>query len=350
LTLIVAAGCRDYAVLVADRRLSFDGQVREDESNKLFVLHSTGLRLAVAYTGVGQLGSFRTAEWLPERLRDAMQPDGILNLDQCCERATKDFAQFRSARPADLFLFLSIVGFVAAAETNERQLTRVLIGNAVLAEGEDRPQRGSFSWTGGVYSGGSPETFALVGGAIDRIYEPLRVELEQFLAMGRPSKAVVAQSVELIRGASQSDQRVSAQCSSIVLHRSGDMVYDYHTSVPTKTIYSPAVITPKSIFLGVRIERQGDGVASVPRVATGIPCPCRSGRRYGRCHGRPPARGVKPTFELSDDGGIRFVVGNHVLVDDTQAMIVDLKEDELPSTRRDRRRSGRLRKRSAGPN
>lgn len=338
MTLIVAAGCREYAVLVADRRLSFNGQVRDDESNKLFVLRSNGLRLAVAYTGVAQLGSFRTSEWLPERLREAMQPAGILNLDHFCDRATEDFAHMRSARPADLFLFLGIVGFVAAPETNERQLTRVLIGNALLSEGDDGPRLGRFGWSGGVYPSGSPETFALVGGAIDRGYEPLRMELETFLAEGRPSKAVVAKSVDLIRGAAQSDPRVGGQCSSIVLHSSGEMVYEYHTSVPTKTIHSPAVITPKSIFLGVKIERQGDGVTSVPRVATRAPCPCGSGSRYGRCHGAPPARGIKPKFEFSEDGGIRFVVGSHVLADDTQAMVIELNGDELPSTRRDRRR------------
>lgn len=82
MTLIVAAGCRDYALLLADRRVTREGQLVDDERNKLVVPRTPGARIVVAYTGVAQLGAFRTDEWLPERLRGAIEftPDGDIHI------------------------------------------------------------------------------------------------------------------------------------------------------------------------------------------------------------------------------------------------------------------------------
>lgn len=338
MTLIVAAGCHDYVVLIVERRLTSQGEIRDDEFNKLILMRSPGLRLAVSYTGLAEVGPFKTAEWLPERLRDAMTAEGALHLDRFCQMATADFAKIRAARAEDLFLWLGVVGFVAAPETNEPQLTQVLIGNAVRMKDDPRLRPGPFNWTGGTYPGDSTVTFALIGGAVDPAYEPRRAALERMLVEGKPSKAVVAKGVELVRAAAERDHRVGAQCSSVVIHRSGHVVYDYHTAYPVKTVYSPAIVTPQKVFLGAKIVRMSDGVAAVPRVANGAPCPCGSARRYGRCHGRPPARGVKPKFEFGDDGSISLVLGSHVLTDDASESTIDLSEEELPSSRTQRRR------------
>lgn len=220
-----------------------------------------------------------------EFLQDAMRPDGALRLDLFCERATEDFARLRSARPEDRLLSLGVVGFVAAAETNERQVTQVLVGNSVVHEDGKAPRLAPFTWRGGTYPADSGETFALVGGAIDQTLQPSLGRITQLLEGGRPARAVVHRAVDLIRAAAERDSRVGAQCSSGIVHRSGGLVYDYHTSYPVKRIYSPTIVTPQKVFLGVMVERLSEGVGPSPRVATSAPCPCRSGKRYGRCHG-----------------------------------------------------------------
>ncbi len=343
MTLIVAAGCHEYAALVVERRLTANGEVREDEANKLVLVRSKGLRLAVSYTGLAEVGPFKTSEWLPERLRDAMTADnGVLHLDRFCEMATKDFAKLRAAHPEDLFLSIGVVGFVAAPVTNERQLTQVLIGNIVHTADDLRLRPGPFNWKTAAYPADSNETFAMIGGAISRSYEPRRATLERMLSDGRPARAVVAKAVELIRAAASEDRRVGAQCSSVIINRSGEVTYNYHTAVSVKTIYSPAIVTPQTVFLGAKVIRMSEGPAAVPVVPNVAPCPCGSGKRYGRCHGRPPVRGVKPKFEFGEDESIRFVVGDHVLGADTDEVMFDLGEEDLPSTRAQRRRARRM--------
>jgi len=64
MTIILAAMNSDYAVQVSDRRLSWNGDINEEERNKSFRLKLPGLRFTVAFTELACLGSFRTVNYL----------------------------------------------------------------------------------------------------------------------------------------------------------------------------------------------------------------------------------------------------------------------------------------------
>jgi len=66
----VDAICRDYAVQVSDRRLSIDGVMRGDESNKAALLFATDARMIVGFTGIAKAGSFTTAHWILDTLKN----------------------------------------------------------------------------------------------------------------------------------------------------------------------------------------------------------------------------------------------------------------------------------------
>ena len=68
MTLIVAAGNKDFAVLAADRRLTSNGKLVDDEANKATILACYDARMAIAFTGLATWGSFSTEKWLLESL------------------------------------------------------------------------------------------------------------------------------------------------------------------------------------------------------------------------------------------------------------------------------------------
>lgn len=87
MTLILAIGNLQQVVVVSDRRLTNNGVLVEDESNKATVLFCKDSRLAVAYTGLAKLGSFSTRRWLPEALMESAAPDFLMG--PTIERLTK---------------------------------------------------------------------------------------------------------------------------------------------------------------------------------------------------------------------------------------------------------------------
>jgi hypothetical protein len=76
MTLIVAAGNADYAVIAADTRLSWNGTLVDDASAKVANLRFHDGTLISAYTGLAKLdgASFETREWLLSTLARVAQP------------------------------------------------------------------------------------------------------------------------------------------------------------------------------------------------------------------------------------------------------------------------------------
>lgn len=331
MTLIVAAGNPEYVAVVSDRRLT--GRA-EDESNKATILHSPGIRAVAVYTGLAESGGFKTATWLPEALHAAMAEGGF-DLEEFCASATERFSRLRAVSRLDLCLAIGIFGFFVASDETAPRLTRVFISNCRDGTG---PGRFSSVLEQATRPDDFAASFALVGGAHHPSHEPRRRAIQDLVEQDRPSRAVVAKAVELIQAAAKVDPKVGAQCSSVVMTRHGSGSFNYHSGIPTRRIYTPAIVTPTDAFLGAYIERMSPGLATVPRVSSGRPCPCRSGRPYGRCHGRPPERGVQPKVVFTPDGKIQMNIGPHLLPSDRDALVFELKEDELPRTRSRRRR------------
>jgi len=64
MTLIIAAGNPDQFVQVSDRRLTANGVVQDDESNKAIVLNCANARLSIGFTGLAKVGTFNTRDWI----------------------------------------------------------------------------------------------------------------------------------------------------------------------------------------------------------------------------------------------------------------------------------------------
>lgn len=64
MTLILGLANQQQVILISDRRLSVNGKVVEDESNKAATLNLQDARLAVGFTGLARAGRFQTRRWL----------------------------------------------------------------------------------------------------------------------------------------------------------------------------------------------------------------------------------------------------------------------------------------------
>jgi hypothetical protein len=76
-TMIIALGNMQNAILVSDRRLTMPDGSPNDESNKAFVLLARDARMAIGFAGLAEVPSlgFRTRFWLPQAVADVAPPD-----------------------------------------------------------------------------------------------------------------------------------------------------------------------------------------------------------------------------------------------------------------------------------
>ena len=93
MTFILALGNREQFIQVSDRRLSWNGKLVDDESNKAGILLCKDARQVFGFTGLAKYGKFDTRHWLLNALYECCPPDYRINqiMLRLRERATRDF-------------------------------------------------------------------------------------------------------------------------------------------------------------------------------------------------------------------------------------------------------------------
>jgi hypothetical protein len=76
MTLVLTCLTSEYIVQVSDRRLTFNGRLCDDDTNKAVCYCG---RTAVAYTGPARIGGHETAEWIGNAMKDAEQVEPAMN-------------------------------------------------------------------------------------------------------------------------------------------------------------------------------------------------------------------------------------------------------------------------------
>jgi hypothetical protein len=94
MTLILALANRDHVIQLSDRRLSWNGKLVDDESNKAGVFIFNGVRAAYGFTGLARAEEFETSLWLNNVLFECAAPDFLFPnfMQRLEERANRDFA------------------------------------------------------------------------------------------------------------------------------------------------------------------------------------------------------------------------------------------------------------------
>ncbi len=296
MTLILSLATEDYVIQVADRRLSSNGKLVDDESNKAGFLVSDNAQLLFGFTGIARYGSFDTRKWILKTLYDSSAVE-ILDIFENFRTRANDFFNksrlLKKVPPAHKRLSVMFTGYI----------NRIHIGNCIISNfqdfelGVDYPEcREHFIIHTAI---SKPEelhkaTFIQrVGawGAMDKSDEEV---LRQMLEEKKPRIAVLDKAVSLVRDMADSPQAygtIGKQINSTCLEK-GDPapVSQYHTkSVKNETYMSDMVdvrsSTPNIAVSDIKIESHGKPI-SIPKVPKNHPCPCGSGKKYKRCHMR----------------------------------------------------------------
>jgi uncharacterized protein YchJ len=308
MTLVVGAQNNDYALQVSDRRLTAeDGLVVDDESNKLFVFESDACRFVVGYSGLARFsgpGSFETKDWLSTILRDSAPPD--FNPDAIVERlrlaATRQFKMKGVRRLPSSARLLSIMlnGFVYT-KGGPLAAYCMITNYQDYERGKDNTEPWpEFRMLWHILRNPPRPAWNVQRIGFWKAFGTKQLEAVRSLVReGRPAKAVVAKTVELIReisGPPGTGNTVGRQLMSAVMtvNAAQGSQFAYHTDVEQSTYHMPAVIFAKSDIGGV-IFRDATLTAVAPDgqpAAVGYPkqprnqlCACGSGKKYKRCHG-----------------------------------------------------------------
>lgn len=307
MTLIVAVGSPRYVVQVSDRRLSSGGTVRSDEANKAGTLTCANARVAFGYSGLATAYGFHTHRWLLEGLCKLGPPDFALRqiLERLTEYSTESFATvpaIQRCSRADRRLSIMFTGFLY--EADPPFLVQAIVTNFQnFSTGVDSvvcwPEfQGSYWIERRPYGAGKSLIQRIGAWPATRLvdFDPLREMAES----DKPARAVVGKAFETFReiGSRPSAHgTIGPQLSAVTVPSDINTPIDaaYYTSINSSRTFTPSAVTTTpqisvamdELVFGVGDLSQSLGPVVVTPVARrNAPCPCGSGNKYKRCHGR----------------------------------------------------------------
>jgi len=306
MTLIIALGNSEQIIQVSDRRLTVNGQLQDDESNKAGVLITADARLTFGFTGLARAGSFATREWLNSILQQHEGRDfSAYNiLEGLKERATRDFRTSPARRyiPRNhraLGIMFSGFTYLHSPPTAVYAILR----NYSYFDSSAQPYVWEhFECT--YWSERRPSTDDREISLVQKLgFWPAMNEedvgtLRPLLIQRKPARAILGKAIEVLHAIADRPEAcgtIGKQLSSIILPRDVKIpvTSDYHSNALTHTVYMPdfVVITEqgRATFTNASVEPVDPANTppmAVPRVSRNSPCPCMSGKKYKRCHGR----------------------------------------------------------------
>lgn len=306
MTLILALGNREQVIQVSDRRVTVNCKLQDDESNKCGVINCKGGRLAYGFTGLAKVSGFETRKWLLDALLDSGPPDysalGITN--RLTDRATRDFQntpEIRALHPGQKRLSILISGYLYYR--TPPNLVYALVTNYVELNGVGSTD----AWDHfkcHYWSERSPfqENITLVQrvGFWPAMKDSDVAVLRDFLERKLPVEAILGKALEVIRVAADRPEAmgtIGKQLTSIVLPSNSSLRWTgtYHSEELAPKVYLPDAIVLESdqrrkYMRDVFIESINPNTSLLPmgtsKISKNSPCPCGSGKKFRKCHGR----------------------------------------------------------------
>lgn len=302
MTLILSLGNPKNVVMFGDRRLTSNGAVVDEDSNKLAVLDCLDSRLAVGYTGLSRIDKFDTRNWLHSAIVKCSPPE--FTIGRILERVKLDaretfctnnvLANSPLEHVAVSILFSGFLYF-----ENPPPLGYALISNFQLHECPPSTNHDFRikQWTEKRPIDNMPSFVNRVGN-ISAITTNDVYVLRELMLKDIPRKGIVGKTIEVFRdighrplsGNTIGDNILSLQ---IPADKSEKVISQYHsTEVEHRTCYADMIflhpngqVAIKDISLSA-VDKEETQAIVVPKVRRNHPCPCGSGKKYKRCHGR----------------------------------------------------------------
>jgi len=303
MTLILGLMNRAHTVLVSDRRLTCDGVLVEEESNKAATLICRDARVAIAFTGLARQGDFRTNRWLLEALSSSAGPDFLVEpiIARFRERAIRDLASVTVRNPADKRLSIVMAGYVYE-EAVPRCYCWLISNFEKFGSPPHREPGNTFEVSSyREQRPGDQDCYALFIAGTDVVSDDAVASMRTLLKEQRPAGALVGKAIEVLHASADSPKsggRIGKQCTSIVLPSDPSKAAEvkYHTVTATYTLHGVSHVEARGSEFGIYIIDDPEieyrnasgapGLLAIPKVGRNQPCPCGSGKKYKRCHGR----------------------------------------------------------------
>lgn len=321
MTLIIAAGNTEQFIQVSDRRLTANGRLIEDESNKAIVLTCSNARLSVGFTGLARAGSFNTREWLLKKLNECAPPDYIADqiIKRFTEKATKEFSHIpnlKSLSRVHKRLSIMFTGYLyhhapplgALAIVSNFQNIDL---NTTLNESSDnfnyyfreerRPNDGKII------------LFFKIGTLPPVQKKDIKI-IKELVANRKPARAIENKLVDIIRKLSDhaaAGNTIGKQLNSIIIPRDLTMGVEsnYHSETVKMETYIPdqVMVVSNKLHMNVsniRVEPVDPTTSppmSGPKLKPKQPCWCGSGKKYKHCHGKKTDKNQTFGFEFKPD-------------------------------------------------
>jgi hypothetical protein len=318
-TLVMVLANNDQAIMLADRRISQereitlpDGRTRKtrhpvsEEYNKLAAFVCKNARVGVGFTGVATTPTgFNSARWLLEALMEAARPSPFLQptVERLREIATRDIGALEGENQ----LTVVLAGYIHSDAPPLGCLC--CISNFEGPDGMRYPVRPAFESYVITQDRPSPEPFHLmrVYGSTDvlknRVSQEDGAVVGRLLEQRRSARAIRDKALEALNrvGAPGGEMgAIGRQRGSMVVpsELSKPIMTDYlsdenrwEVEFPSQVIMVGADTDGAVIGLSMRTENRALPL-TVRKVPRNYPCPCGSGIKYKRCHGRvvPPIR------------------------------------------------------------
>lgn len=303
MTLIMAMVNKEYAVQISDRRLSSNGRLVDDESNKCGVLYCLNARMTFGYTGLAKWKSFSTFEWLLKILHDSAAPDYTIGeiLERAKVHATESFNNDPILRDMPMMhkkLSVMFTGFInidgeikpgCAILSNYHNFEN----NTAYAEAQDRFE---INYASANKDEINPTLVQRVGNWNDIKEKDINI-MRNLLLEGKPSQAIVGKGLELIRDIAdrpKSAGTIGKQLTSVVIPKDFNQAVtsNYSSNKVKAETYMPAQVflLPNQHMtvsnISVSPVDKDTLPISVPKVGRNTPCPCGSKKKYKYCHGK----------------------------------------------------------------
>jgi preprotein translocase subunit SecA len=145
------------------------------------------------------------------------------------------------------------------------------------------------------------ESYTVFIAGTDAVPDDAVASMRTLLKEQKPAGALVGKAVEVLRATADSPRSRAAigkQCTSIVLPSDPSKAAEaeYHTVTRTHRLHGVSHVEARGGDFGVSVVadpeieyRNASGapeILAIPKVGRNQPCPCRSGKKYKRCHGR----------------------------------------------------------------
>jgi hypothetical protein len=306
MTLLLGFMNRRHAVLVSDRRLSIDGRMSEDESNKAATFVCADGRLAIAFTGLAKASGFVTNRWLLDAFAEATEADylALPTVQRVAKLATE---RFKTLWAPDKRLSVLCAGYVYDAEGSRGFLA--LISNFERLDGQlfATPNPDFIvDWRVEKRASELGLSAAVVVGNPQAVSDEHMGALVGLLTCDKPADAIVGKAVDVLRAAADSPKAkdsIGKQCTSIVLpsNPEEDERVEYHSMTRSHILRGVSHISARGPGLGIfeiadpereiHINNAPVPLAG-PKLGRNEPCWCGathlngSPKKYKRCHGR----------------------------------------------------------------